>query len=163
METILRILVLYFFILIGLRIMGKREFSELSPLELVTLLLIPEIGSQAILREDFSLTNAIIAISTLFTMVFIMAVIRFLYNPINEIIEGKPVVLAVDGKFVPENLNQERITPDEVYAQMHHSGLQSLDQVAWAILGTDGKIAIVPTARAHPGLAAARSHESTIE
>jgi uncharacterized membrane protein YcaP (DUF421 family) len=57
METVIRVTIFYLIILIGLRVMGKREFSQLTPLELVTLLLIPEIVSQSILREDFSLTN----------------------------------------------------------------------------------------------------------
>jgi uncharacterized membrane protein YcaP (DUF421 family) len=105
MDTVLRVIITYAFILVGLRIMGKREFSQMSPVELVTLLLIPEIFSQAIVREDFSLTNAIIAISTLFAVVYITSMGRHLSEKVAIAIEGQPVVLVSHGKLVTPNLN----------------------------------------------------------
>lgn len=144
METVVRIPVIYLVILIGLRLLGKRELSQLTPLELVTLMLIPEIVSQSMIGEDFSVTNGVIGITTIFSLVFLTSLLKQKVKTVERIIEGSPSLLVERGKFLEENLNKERITPDEVFGEMHKSGLEYLTQVKWAILETDGKISIVP-------------------
>lgn len=144
METVIRIAVIYLVILVGLRLLGKRELSQLTPLELVTLMLIPEIVSQSMIGEDFSITNGVIGITTVFSVVFLTSLLKQKVTAVERIIEGKATLLVARGKFIEENLNKERITPDEVFGEMHKSGLEHLKQVKWAILETDGKISIVP-------------------
>lgn len=144
METVIRITIIYMFILIGLRLMGKREFSQLSPLEMVNLLLIPEIVSQSIVREDFSLTNGLVGVSTIFALVFFNSMLVHRSQKYEQMIESSPTILVYHGQLAPDNMNAERITPGEIFAEMHKSGLERLEQVAWAILEPDGKIAIVP-------------------
>lgn len=147
METVIRVFLVYVFLIVGLRIMGKREFSQLSPLELVTLLLLPEILGQSIMREDFSLTNGLIAVSTLFGLVFLSALLQYRSKTFAFLVAGEPSILVANGNWMPEHLNKERISPEEVYSEMHKSGLERLAQVKWAILETDGKISIVPYER----------------
>jgi uncharacterized membrane protein YcaP (DUF421 family) len=143
METVTRVVFIYIFIMLGLRVLGKREFGQLSPLELVTLLLIPEIVAQGLVREDFSLTNAIVGISTLFVLVFLTSLVMQHSRKAEELLTGKPTVLAFDGKFIAENMNKERITPDEIYTELHKAGLYQLAQVRWVILEPDGKLAVI--------------------
>lgn len=145
METVTRVVFIYIFIILGLRVLGKREFGQLSPLELVTLLLIPEIVAQGLVREDFSLTNAIVGISTLFALVFITSLVMQHSRKAEELLTGKPTVLAFDGKLIAENMNRERITPDEIYTELHKAGLFQLSQVRWVILEPDGKLAVIAT------------------
>lgn len=144
METVLRVAFVYVFVLFGLRVMGKREFSQLSPLELVTLLLIPDILSQGILREDHSLTNGIIAIASLFSLVFISSVLQYHNKKFGKMVYGEPSVLVENGRFVSEHLDKERVSPEEIFDHMHESGIERLERVKWAILETDGKISIIP-------------------
>ncbi len=144
MEMVVRVAVIYIFIVFGLRVLGKREFSQLSPLELVTLLIIPEIVSQGLAREDFSLTNALIGVATLLSLVFITSALQHRSDRMAIVIAGKPAVLVQHGQFVAENMNKERIPPDEVFGAMHESGLEELSQVKWAVLEQDGRISIVP-------------------
>lgn len=144
METVIRVLVVYLFILLGLRMIGKREFSQLSPFELVTLLLIPEIVSQALTREDYSMTNALVGVSTLFCLVFATSLIAQRSPKMEKLIEGVPSVLVHHGKFIEPSLNRERVTPSEVMEQARMSGIDRPDQIRWAILETDGRISIVP-------------------
>jgi uncharacterized membrane protein YcaP (DUF421 family) len=144
METVIRVFIIYIFILVGLRILGKREFGQLSPLELVSLLMIPEIVTKALTGEDYSLTNALIGVSTLFSLVFLTSALMQWSRKAEHIIAGKPAVLVYDGNYVAENMNRERITPDEIFTEMHKSGLERLEQVKWAVLEPDGKISIVP-------------------
>lgn len=144
METVVRIAVIYLVILVGLRLLGKRELSQLTPLELVTLMLIPEIVSQSMIGEDFSVTNGVIGLTTVFSLVFLTSLLKHNSQSVERLIEGTPSLLVERGKFVEENLNKERITPGEVFGEMHKSGLEQLSEVKWAILETDGNISIVP-------------------
>ena len=144
METVIRVALIYLVILVGLRLLGKRELSQLTPLELITLMLIPEIVSQSMIGEDFSLTNGVIGITTIFSLVFLTSLLKHKSQTFERIIDGSPSILVERGKFIPENMNRERVTPDEVFGEMHKSGLEYLNEVRWAILETDGKIAIVP-------------------
>lgn len=144
MDTVLRVAFVYIFLIVGLRVMGKREFSQLSPLELVTLLLIPDILSQGILREDHSLTNGVIAIGTLFSLVFISSILQHHSKAFAKSVSGEPSVLVENGRFIPDHLNRERVSPEEIFDHMHESGIERLEQVKWAILETDGKISIIP-------------------
>lgn len=144
METVIRVTIIYLALLLGLRILGKREFSKLSTMELVTLLLIPELFAQALVREDFSITNAFVAVATLFSLVFLTSLLAQKNEKIEGIIEGNPAVLVEHGRLIEENLNKERVTPGEVFSAMRKSGLERLEQVKWAILEGDGKISVVP-------------------
>lgn len=144
METVIRITLIYLAILIGLRILGKREFSQLTPLELVSLLLIPELVTQSLVGEDFSLTNGLVGVATVFSLVFITSLLVQKSEKFERIIGDEPAVLVAHGRFIEENLNKERVTPGEIFGEIHKAGLDQLSQVKWAILEGDGKIAIVP-------------------
>ena len=144
METVVRVTIIYLFILVGLRVLGKREFGQLAPMELIVLLLIPEMVSQSISGEDFSVTNALIGVTTLFALVFINSALVQRSKPLEKLIQGTPAVLVANGAFIHRTMNQERVTPDEIYEAMHESGVETLKQVKWAILETNGRIAIVP-------------------
>jgi uncharacterized membrane protein YcaP (DUF421 family) len=143
MSTVVRLVVMYVFIVAGLRVLGKREFSQLSPLELVTLLLVPEIASQAILGEDFSLTNAVIALSALFSLVFISSLLRFHFGRVSRLVEGTPTVLVHDGVMFGRQMELERVSEGEIYAEMHKTGITELTEVEWVILEPDGRIAVI--------------------
>lgn len=144
MDTVLRIAFIYFFLMLAIRLMGKRELSEMSAFELVTLLLVPEIFATALSREDYSMTHAVIGAATLFTLVFITSLFTFRFKRIEEVVEGKPTVLVHNGRFIERHLKRERLTADEIFTEMHKAGIADLTQVRWAILEMDGKIAIIP-------------------
>src|SRR5688572_31094984 len=144
MEAVLRVVVIYLVIVIGLRLLGKREFGQLSPLELVTLLLIPEIVSSAIQGDHFSLTHAIVGVCTLFVLVFLTSLFSVRSKRFQTLLDGEPRVLVHDGELIPQSLMGERVSPDEVMSEMRKAGFDRLEQIRWAILETDGKISIVP-------------------
>ena len=141
---IVRIAFIYFFLMIALRVMGKREMSEMSPFELVTLLMVPEIFSSALAREEYTMTDASVGVATLLTLVFITSLLSFRFKRVEQVVEGTPTVLVNDGRLVERNLKRERVTAEEVFSEMHKAGLEELEQVRWAILEVDGKISIVP-------------------
>jgi uncharacterized membrane protein YcaP (DUF421 family) len=144
METVIRVAIVYVAVLAAFRVLGKREFSQLSPPEFVALLLVSEILQQALIGEDYSLTNAFVGVATLMSLVFVTSLLVSQSKRFAEVIETPPSVLVQQGKFITENMNKERVTPDEVFNELHKSGLERLSQVKWAVLESDGKISFVP-------------------
>jgi len=144
METVIRVTIIFAFITIALRIIGKRELGEMSPNDLVLLLLIPEIVSQALIREDFSLTNGLIGASTLLSLVLINSIFSYKFKRYNRLIEGKPVVLFYHGKFIEGALDRERITIDEILSEIRTTGHDKFEQMKWIVLEPDGKISCIP-------------------
>lgn len=152
MDTIIRIVIVYGLIYLGLRLMGKREFGQLSPMELVSLLLIPELVGSPILADDVSVTNGLIAVASLLLLVYLVSHASHLSPRVQSVLEGTPTVLVHDGRLIEQNLNRERVTPDDVLAEVRRAGYERLDQVRWAVLEGDGKISVVPVegGRRHP-------------
>jgi uncharacterized membrane protein YcaP (DUF421 family) len=144
METVIRVAIVFVFVWACFRVVGKRELTQLSPFELVTLLFIPQLFSRAITRQDYSMTNAVIAASTLFLLVFLTSVARYRSIRVAAIVQGVPTVLVHRGAVVQEHLDRERIALDDILASMRKVGMQRFEQVEWAILESDGKISIVP-------------------
>lgn len=147
MEMVLRVAVIYLFVFVGLRVLGKREFGQLSPIELVTLLMIPEIVSQALSAGDSSITSALIGVATLLVIVFLMSMLQHRFMGFESMVSGEPTVLVHRGALRERAMNLSRVTPDEIFGEMHKCGLTRLEDVEWAILEDDGKIAVVPAVR----------------
>ena len=109
--------------------------------------------SQALTRDDYSLTNAIIAVTTLLVLVYATSLLSQRSKRAELILTGVPTVLIKQGEFISANLAKERVTPDEVFSEMHKAGMYDLRQIKWAILEGDGKIAFIPEDLAkHPQL-----------
>lgn len=143
METVLRVAFIYVFILAVLRVMGKRELSELAPMELVMLILIPELVAQGVVREDFSMTNAVVAVTTLTSLVFVTSALVHKFKRFGEIVEGKPALLVEKGKPVDATMDRERIPAEEIAAEMRKAGIERLEDVKWAVLEAGGRISFV--------------------
>ena len=116
----------------------------MSPFELVTLLFIPQLFSSALTRQDCSMTNAEIGVTTLGVLVFITSALRYRFRALSRIVQARPTVLVCRGGLIEEHLNRERIAPEDVFSAMHKVGLEQLGQVEWAILEGHGKIALIP-------------------
>jgi uncharacterized membrane protein YcaP (DUF421 family) len=158
METVVRVFAVYLFLMLALRLLGKREFGELAPFDLVVLLLIPEVFQQAIVGEDFSMTNAVVAASTLFTLVMLTSLLSYRWKRVGDVIGGRPIVLASEGILIPEAMDRERVSPDEVIAAVRDAGLEEMWQVKFVILQSDGRLAVVPWARTLPVHETAQQH-----
>jgi uncharacterized membrane protein YcaP (DUF421 family) len=146
-ETVLRVVIVYLFLMAALRILGKREFGQLSPMELVSLLLIPELVSNAIQGDDFSLVDALVGVTTLLALTLLTSMLIHRSKTAERVLSACPTVLIYHGKFAEDAMNRERVTPAEIFAELHKAGLEKLEQVDWAILEPDGSISIIPVAR----------------
>ena len=144
METVARVAFVYALVWACFRMLGKRELTQMSPFELVTLLLVPQLFSRALTRQDYSMTNAVIAATTLFSLVFLTSVLSYRFRRVARIVQARPTVLVERSTLLEKNLDRERIAPEDIFSAMHKVGLERLEQVEWAILESDGRIALVP-------------------
>lgn len=151
MQTVVRVIVMYFMVWGAFRILGKRELSRMSPLELVLVLFIPQLFSRALTRQDYSFTNAMIGATTLLALVFLSSALSYRFRGVAYVFVPKPTVLVEHGRFVDRALNEERISTRDVFDAMQKAGVLSLEEVAWAVLQSDGSIAVVPTRGAGSG------------
>jgi uncharacterized membrane protein YcaP (DUF421 family) len=142
----LRVALVFVTLLFAFRIMGKRELGRLSPFELVTLMLVPEILSSAIQGEG-SLLNGLVGLSTLLALVVLTSVLAHRFEKVERVVEAQPTVLVAHGRPIEKALNDERILPDELFSEMRKQGLSDLSDVEWAVLESSGNITFVPERR----------------
>src|SRR5246127_5020203 len=142
-EKILRPIVVYFFLVIGLRLAGKRELAQLNPFDLVVLLTLSNTVQNAIIGDDNSVSGGIIGATSLLLINYL--VVRFLYKhrALDQFIEGRADVLIEDGKIKTQNLKRELITVTQLEAQARKQGFDSLSEVQQCVLESGGTITFI--------------------
>jgi len=140
LEKMLRPVIVYFFLIIGLRLAGKRELAQLNPFDLVVLLTLSNTVQNAIIGEDNSITGGIIGAATLLFVNHIVVRFLFSHEHIDELIEGKATVLIEDGVMKHEQCQKELITRTEIEVAAHRQGFASLDEIETAVLDPSGSI-----------------------
>jgi len=143
LEKILRPMVVYFFLVISLRLSGKRELVQLNPFDLVVLLTLSNTVQNAIIGDDNSVTGGLIGATSLLVINYL--VVRFLYNhkKLDQVIEGKCDVLIENGKVRPEHLHHELITSAQLEAAARKQGFGSLAEVDQCILEPGGTLSFI--------------------
>ncbi|HYT73962.1 MAG TPA: YetF domain-containing protein [Vicinamibacterales bacterium] len=141
-EKIVRPLIVYAFLIVLIRLFGKRELAQLNPYDLIVLLTISNTVQNAIIGNDNSVTGGLIGAVTL--MIFNFLVVRFLYRheKIDRIIEGDQTVLVENGRVIKEALDRELITIPELESVAHRQGFESLQEVHRCILEPGGTLAM---------------------
>lgn len=139
-EKILRPIVVYFFIVVGFRLAGKRELAQLNPFDLIVLLTISNTVQNAIIGDDNSVTGGLVGASTLLLINYLF--VRFLYShkKVDVLVEGDPDVLLSKGKVLKDRLRKNLITEPELLAAAHRQGFGSLKEVDKAVLDPGGTI-----------------------
>jgi uncharacterized membrane protein YcaP (DUF421 family) len=140
-EKILRPIVVYAFLVVGLRLAGKRELAQLNPFDLIVLLTLSNTVQNAIIGEDNSVTGGLVGAATLLLVNHF--VVRYLYNHerLDHLIEGDSDVLIEGGKIRMNQLKDELMTVAELEVAAHKQGFSSLDEIDRAVLDPNGNIA----------------------
>jgi uncharacterized membrane protein YcaP (DUF421 family) len=139
-EKILRPIVIYLFLVIGLRLAGKRELAQLNPFDLVVLLTLSNTVQNAIIGDDNSVTGGVIGAATLLLLNFLVVRFLFRHEKLDRIVEGEPAVLMENGKILEEKLKEEVLTLPELETAAHKQGFGSLAEVDRATLDPSGMI-----------------------
>lgn len=145
MDSVLRAFAIYIFLLLLFRLAGKRTFSELTPFDFVLLLVIGEATQQGLLGEDFSVTNALLVVTTLVTLDVLMALIKQRSSLVDRLLEGRAVLLIDDGEVLHDRMRKSKVDEYDVMESARNShGLETLDQIKYAVLERSGGISVIP-------------------
>ena len=154
-EKVIRTVIVYAFLLIGLRLAGKRELTQLNPFDLVVLLLLSNTVQNAIIGEDNSLVGGILGAATLLVLNGVLVRTLFHWGKLDTI-EGKPDLLIRNGRVLRHHLERELITLAELEAAARRQGLESLAHVKHCRLETGGALTFIPK---HPTDDERRHHD----
>lgn len=143
MDIALRAAVIFVVLYLLVRLMGKRELGQMTPFELIVLIVIGDLIQQGVTQNDFSLTGAIVAVSTIAFLALLMSWASFLWPRAERLLEGEPRVIVRDGEVLTDNLHRSRLTTAEIESEMRLAGIGRMTDVAWAILEPRGKISFI--------------------
>lgn len=143
-EKVLRSVVVYLFLLVAFRFTGKRQVGQLTPFDLVVLLIISNVVQNAVIGADNSLGGGLIGALTILLLNFAVVEIAFRYKRARRLLEATPTLLIHNGQILHENLRRERVTLDDLLAALRRSGVVEAAKVRYAVLEENGAISVVP-------------------
>jgi uncharacterized membrane protein YcaP (DUF421 family) len=143
MDIVLRASVMFLVVYGLLRLLGKRELAQISPFELVVLVVLGDLIQQGITHNDFSLSGATLAIATFAFWSLVLSWVTYKWRAAERVLEGTPTVLVRDGELLEANMKRDRLTRSELEAEMRLAGIAHLAEVRWAILEPEGKISFI--------------------
>jgi len=142
--VVVRTIVVYVALLVGLRLAGKRELGQLTSFDLVVILLVSNAVQNAMVGPDTSLVGGLVAAATLLLVNQLVGRLDLQWPWLHRQLVGQPSLLVNRGRFVDDHLRREGLTRDEVFEALREHGVTSLDQVQMAVLEVDGTISVVP-------------------
>jgi len=143
LEIALRTSLVYFLVLIGIRISGKREVGQMTPFDLTLLLLLSNSVQNAMTGPDTSLTGGAVAAATLLVLNYLVAEVAGLNRRFRRFIQGQPSLLVHDGEIIASHMAREHITMDALECALREHGVATYKDAALAVLEVDGSISVL--------------------
>ncbi len=145
MDAVLRASAIYFFLLFIFRLSGKRSIAQITTFDLILLLIISEATQQALLGQDFSLTNAFLVILTLVGIDIGLSLLKQRSPRFEKILEDEPLIIVEEGRPLLDRMKKVRVDEEDVLiAARVLQGLERMDQIKYAVLERNGGISIIP-------------------
>ncbi len=144
MDLAVRAVIAFLFVFLLTRVIGRRELSSLQPFDLILLIMIGDLVQQGVTQNDFSVTGALIVGSTIALMTVLVSYLSFRFPRLRPALDGEPVIVVEDGKPIERTLRRNRITLEELASAARQSEHESLADVKWAVLETNGRISFIP-------------------
>ena len=148
--AIWRTLFFYLFLLVVLRIMGKREIGRLSPMDLAVTIIMAELAAIPVADPELPVVAGAIPIATIMLLEIALSGLSLRSHRWRAIINGRPNILIQGGKFVPKEMRKVRYSIDDVLEQLRRAGYFNVADVEVAVLETDGNLSVIPRAQARP-------------
>jgi uncharacterized membrane protein YcaP (DUF421 family) len=145
MDIVLRASAVFVILYLLLRLLGKRELGQLTPFELLVMIVMGDLIQQGVTHNDFSLTGAMLAVATFGFLALLLSWITYMFPAMERLLDGEPRVVVRDGAIITDNLRRDRMTRAELESEMRLAGIASLKDVAWAIIEPQGKISFIKT------------------
>lgn len=143
MQIVVRASVMFIFIFVVMRVMGRKELAELSAFELILIIVMGDLIQQGVTQQDNSLTAAITAISTFVLWMLALSYISFKSKRARRLLEGRPVLIIKEGRLLDKMIAYERMTPDEIEDAARQQGIGDLTQIRVGILESDGSFSFI--------------------
>lgn len=147
---LIRTIILYMLIIVGIRLMGKRQVGELEPSELVLSLIIADLASVPMQDFGIPLLTGVVPILTLLSMTMILSVLTMKSVKFRALLCGRPSIVIRDGLMDQREMNRNRLTVDELLEELRNKGYSDPSVVKYAILETNGLLSVLPYANQKP-------------
>lgn len=145
MESVVRALAIYLILMLVFRIAGKRSLAQITTFDFVLLLVIGEATQQALLGNDFSLTNAVVIILTLVMLDIGFSQVQHRFPQLGRFLDDVPLLLVENGQLLQPQANKSRISESDIlHAARMSQGLERMDQIKYAVLERTGEVSIIP-------------------
>jgi uncharacterized membrane protein YcaP (DUF421 family) len=135
--------IVYLFIIIAIRLFGKKELSQLSIVDLVFILLISNAVQNAMVGPDTSLSGGLVAATALFITNFLLKFILYHFPKLGRLVQGEAILLIYKGKLIYQNLQKAQLTLDEIQESIREHGVNTIEEVDLAVLEMDGNISVL--------------------
>jgi uncharacterized membrane protein YcaP (DUF421 family) len=143
MDIVIRSAVAYVVVFAFARLLGRRELSQMQPFDLILLVIVGDLIQQGVTQNDLSVTGLILVISTVAVLQVAASYLSYRFRALRPLLEGKPVIVVENGRFVEQNMKRERLTAEDVAEEARLNGIASLAEVRWAVLETSGRMSFV--------------------
>ena len=143
MDLVLRAAIVFTFVLVLTRVIGKRELGSLQPFDLILLIVLGDALQQGLTQDDYSLTGAILVVGTIAVLQVFVSWLSYRFPRTRPLLEGEPIVIVEDGKVIDRNLKRERLTVEEIAEQARLHEIAHLSDLRFAILETSGTISFI--------------------
>ena len=164
--TLVRTFIMYAAILAGVRLMGKRQISQLQTSELVVTLLISELAVMPIQQHDDPLWNGLIPMVVLVLCEIVVSLLMLKSGKFRQLVCGSPIVVIKDGKVLQNQMRRLRMSTEDLFEELRQAGAFALEDVAYAIVETNGKLSVLKKASADfltPKQAGVKAPEEALE
>lgn len=143
MELVVRATIVFWFLWIVVRGTGKRSLAELTPLDLLLVVVIGDFVQQGVTQEDMSITGALVAVSVFVVWTLLADALGRRWPKASTVLAGDPVLVVKDGEPLTDRLKRERVSIADLEEAARMEGFASLSDVAFGVLETDGRISFV--------------------
>ena len=144
MDVVFRSAIAFAFLIVMLRVIGRRELSALEPFDLVLLIVIGDLVQQGVTQSDYSFTGLLLSVGTFAVLSVGLSFLGFRFPRLRPVLEAGPLIIVQDGKLIEKNLRKERLSPEEVAGEARQQQIASIEDIAWGVLEGSGKMSFIP-------------------
>jgi uncharacterized membrane protein YcaP (DUF421 family) len=142
LELLIRAVAVYFFVLVLLRISGKRQLGQLSAIEFVSILLISNAVQNSMNGGDNSLLGGLVLASALVVLSSLIAVLSYRFKTVRHLVEGVPTIVIRNGEIIQKSLDREKITSEELMTMLRRQGVHQMKDIELGVLESDGMLSV---------------------
>jgi uncharacterized membrane protein YcaP (DUF421 family) len=143
MDIVLRAIIIYVLVFAFTRALGRRELSTLQPFDFILLVVIGDLIQSGVTQNDLSVTGVLLVVSTIGILQVIFSYLSFRFRRVRPVLQGEPIVLVENGQLIDRNMRRERLTLDDLAEKARLSEIESIDEIKWAVLETNGDISFI--------------------